>query len=199
MTTEQTSTSIAAGGELAYTTKITADTIKVTFNGVEYTCQKMSENDYGAPYNGSTNTYDWSEYPFNIAPIIEGSELVTETAGTYSVKIEVTEETATTTSCFQKAVESLTSPLPVTLTKRIINATDESPTETPEGSQSDIINALEGGRMVYLVDPNGHKYLVIGYSTPTGFDPSIEVMDNVDGVIQFGADGSKFYYPQGQA
>lgn len=90
-------------GDFIYDTPITADTVKVAFNGVEYTCQRMIEGDYGAPYNGSTETFDWSEYPFNFKSSLGGNILVTEVAGTYQVKIEAFKETVTTSECFEKA------------------------------------------------------------------------------------------------
>jgi len=63
--------------------ELTADELKITFNGVEYICPKNAEfGSYGAPFN--EGTFDWSEYPFNI----NGSNLVTQTAGTYTLKIE---------------------------------------------------------------------------------------------------------------
>lgn len=201
--TEESVTTTAQGsinpGMLSYSQFIDADSITVTFDGVEYECPRIAivgGNLYGGFADGAP---DFSEYPFAISSSTQhGNEIITETAGTYSVKVEAVQETITTTSCFQKAVESLTSPLRVTLTKRIEDATNESPTETPEGSQSNIINALDGGRMVYLVDPDGHKYLVIGYSTSEGLNPTIEVMNYVDGVVGFNSNGSKFYYPQRQ-
>lgn len=64
---------------------ITADSIKVTFNGVEYTCEKNEIDGYGASYDEATDSYtDYSIYPFFIAE----TELYTETAGTYNLKIE---------------------------------------------------------------------------------------------------------------
>lgn len=77
-------------GDLAYSEIITADTIKVTFNGTEYTCTKTaegSENYYGAEW--SEEGYDFSTYPFAIESRDDHSNyLLTETAGTYSIKIE---------------------------------------------------------------------------------------------------------------
>lgn len=63
---------------------LSADTIKVTFNGVEYTCEKQSEGG-GIIYYGSD---DFSEYPFYISINPRGSSIQTQTAGTYTLKIE---------------------------------------------------------------------------------------------------------------
>ena len=66
-------------GTIEGLTEITADTIKVTFNGTEYTCEKVDDG-----YGDSTFT----EYPFFIDSW-QGSVLLhTQTAGTYTLKIE---------------------------------------------------------------------------------------------------------------
>lgn len=70
---------------------LNADIIKVTFNGTEYECNKNANESYGAPFDESTEEFDWSEYPFNLSPIIVDNprvDLYTETAGTYTLKIE---------------------------------------------------------------------------------------------------------------
>lgn len=94
----------SAGNYLAYSEPITADTIKVTFNGTEYECNKQT-HDLGFTYYG-TNTMprigeviDWSEFPFEITDY----QLFTETAGTYQVKIEAYEKTTETSECFDRA------------------------------------------------------------------------------------------------
>ena len=94
-------------GFFAYSEPITADTIKVTFNGTEYTCDKISTQG-GGGYGGVGNTGpDFSEYPF---AIISGTRdgktrntLYTESVGTYQVKIEALEETVETSECFNMA------------------------------------------------------------------------------------------------
>ena len=105
----------AAFGTFSYSQLIDADTIVVTFDGVEYECSRTTEDDthfYGASYKGSTG-YDWSEYPFEIASSTKfGNELGTETAGTHTVKIEASEVSATITPCFEKAVVAVFDSLP---------------------------------------------------------------------------------------
>lgn len=81
---------------LSYSQEISADTIRVTFDGTEYECEKIAsdtENVYGATRNESTGTMDWSEYPFSVVSVPypdSGAEnaLLTETEGTYTIKIE---------------------------------------------------------------------------------------------------------------
>lgn len=73
-----------AFGTISNFSGTTADTIKVTFNGTEYTCEKNEMDGYGAPEN------DWSEYPFVIVqnPRTEAWNLITESPDTYTLKIE---------------------------------------------------------------------------------------------------------------
>lgn len=72
---------------------INGNSLKVTFNGTEYTCEKNEDNSYGAPYDDETG-FDWSVYPFSLIPRsnpITGDSSVrvsTQTAGTYTLKIE---------------------------------------------------------------------------------------------------------------
>ena len=91
VTTEDTPRGIVATIEGYY---ISADNIKVTFNGTEYECPKISvesANVYGG-FNESTQDFDFSEYPFAIMSATEGGstffKLYTETTGTYTLKIE---------------------------------------------------------------------------------------------------------------
>lgn len=115
LTEESVTTSGTApyiGGNFSYSSLIDADTITVTFNGTEYEADKIIQ--------GSSNFYggftpsgpDFSEYPFAIVSAPNGSVAVnmlyTESAGTYSVKIESAIVTATTTACFDKAVKKAT-------------------------------------------------------------------------------------------
>lgn len=93
---------------LAYSQAITADTLIVTFDGVEYTCPA---NDAGVAtvYGGYSPTgTDFSEFPFAIASIPNSVQLInrlfTETAGEHTVKVESTTKTVTTTPCFEQAV-----------------------------------------------------------------------------------------------
>ena len=111
--TEETVTTELEGneayGDFSYSQLIDADSITVTFDGVEYECEVNyydGEYSYGALYDDNLGTYDWSEYPFAVSSFITDSPhttLCTQTAGTYTIKIEVEEEIITTTPCFDKA------------------------------------------------------------------------------------------------
>lgn len=85
-------------GTLTYGSLITANTLKVTIDGIEYECQATESN--GAYlYGGVTPSfeYDFTDYPFAIISSPpppfrpDGNAqntLVTQTAGTYQVKVE---------------------------------------------------------------------------------------------------------------
>lgn len=76
-------------GEIVGLNSLTANTIKVTFNGTEYTCEKDENGNYGAPFNFETEQHDWSEFPFAISNLdSDGIWLITQTAGTYTLEIE---------------------------------------------------------------------------------------------------------------
>ena len=108
--------------QLSYSQFIDAETIRVTFDGVEYDCPRIalssSQNFYGG-FNLTTETPDFSQYPFAISSY-SGSEsiggrgntrdvdppqnyIISQIAGTHTVKIEIVEETITTTPCFDLA------------------------------------------------------------------------------------------------
>lgn len=105
--TEESVTTTSQGGtirgQLSYSQFIDAEVIKVTFNGTEYECPRIAIigiNAYGGFGQGGP---DFSEYPFAITSISGGTNtLATETAGTYSVKIEGMQEVATTTNASRK-------------------------------------------------------------------------------------------------
>lgn len=159
VTTETSGSEAFAMVVLAYTTPITADTIRVTINGTEYECERQNLDDasaYGAHIDEVTGTADWSQYPFAImSSSMMGNALATESASTYQIKIETLAETVETTECFRKAVNSIISdsaPLILTITER--SATTE---ECPNGGRvteynytwREVYDALASGRPCY--------------------------------------------------
>lgn len=99
--TEETVTTsagmFAISASLSYSQHITADTARITFDGVQYECEKIVD-EYGNCFYGAYSSNadkDWSEYPFTILSMPSEEDnpaevaLYTETAGTYTVKIEV--------------------------------------------------------------------------------------------------------------
>ena len=92
--------------DITLQTSTVPSTLIVTFNGTEYSCPNH-DNEFGAPYLESSDGFDWSSYPFNIYFTSFGTAgLLTENAGTYSVKAEMMVETISTSECFAKAVKS---------------------------------------------------------------------------------------------
>lgn len=142
-----------ADGEISYSDLINAEVIKVTFNGTEYECPATRYGDnygYGASWDDNLEAYDWSEYPFNIFSSNGANNLITQTAGTYTVKIEAIELNVTTTLCFRKAVDSLIASMkPMILTANT--------TETPgkvmlDREWSEIQTAFAQGRNIVVIN-----------------------------------------------
>lgn len=83
--------------DLSISDYIDVDKIKVTFNGVEYECNKTkmgNTNAYGGSVN-EANEFDFSNYPFMINSINTPNimnAVATESPGTHSIKIEVPQE-----------------------------------------------------------------------------------------------------------
>ena len=78
---------------LDYSEIIDADTIKVTFGGVEYECERIDLGNTEYAYGGvGEQGFDFSQYPFVIMSSSDSVEVAnaifTETAGTYTLKIE---------------------------------------------------------------------------------------------------------------
>lgn len=79
---------------------IEADSIRVTFDGVEYNCPKrhiteINANLYGAPTPLETGEegFDWTDFPFSIVRwngnIPATTVVTTQTAGSHSLKIDI--------------------------------------------------------------------------------------------------------------
>ena len=86
---------------------LSADTLYITFNGTEYTCEKVSTTSgfcYGDFEDGG---FIFSELPFMITGYNNPPQLFTENGGTYSLKIEVLEDQAITTHEFDVAVNTV--------------------------------------------------------------------------------------------
>lgn len=137
-----------ASGVLSYAGFITADMLKVTFNGAEYNCPAMGFSDggdamyyvYGARYQ--SDGFDWSEYPFSISSALgEDNFIATESPGTYNVQIEVVQLSSEISECFKAAVRKASAPLVLNVYNSRLNR-----------SFSEIAQAYLSGRTV-LLDP----------------------------------------------
>ena len=83
------------------------DSVIVTFNGVEYTCPVVLwDGDYGCgSVDGTFTDYPFSMGTFSIDPVSgDQTVLFTQTAGTYSIKVESVSIDVTTSTCFCAAV-----------------------------------------------------------------------------------------------
>jgi len=89
VTTEVEGGAPFAEGNIEGLTNLSADSIKVTFNGTEYECNKIVQgvnNIYGGVGEDGP---EFSQYPFAIMSSEgNGTLFFTQTAGTYSLKIE---------------------------------------------------------------------------------------------------------------
>ena len=75
--------------ELTYASPITADSIIVTFDGIEYACSSVIIDGDSYGYGGvdSSWTYDFSQYPFAIVSGTSENILATQTAGTHTISM----------------------------------------------------------------------------------------------------------------
>ena len=103
---ENLSEGIYIGG-LNYSNFINADTIKITFDGIEYECnatEYASQFMYGATVNEEENI-DFSEYPFVLDSISdEGNIIITSTPGVHTIKVETPKESEGSSSDWSTAV-----------------------------------------------------------------------------------------------
>ena len=129
-------------GDIDCDSDINADYVIVTFNGVEYLCHKKLSAGY--VYYGSV-AEDFVEYPFLIQAT-ENQFLFTETAGTYSLKVEAVEIAASTTPTFEAAVAQANAKafLPMVFIVR--------PGET---TFTEIMNACDAGNYFVVQEPGG--------------------------------------------
>lgn len=159
-------------GVLSYKDSIEYETIKITFEGTEYTCQRVEGPGLNWHYG------DGQSFMLECSP--KGSLLFTETAGTYQVKIEVPREVVETSECFEKAVKSASEPLAV-------RATTESGTITLDKTWQEIYDAFPN---VYLVDADNFK---IAVDSVGGTSPNFSVVVGISTYTTLEANG----YPSG--
>lgn len=147
--------------ELNYQNEITADEITVIFNGTTYTVPKDPDGDYGLAaltFSGPSV----GKYPFCIARVSD-TNYVYVNADVYNnhnpFTIKIIEDSVTTTECFEKAVQSATSPLIVEATFPPSAATSQSPSYLTQPASS-ILEAMFT-RGVIVKDSNGVLYSVL--------------------------------------
>lgn len=126
--------------QFTYSQEITAKTVTVTFNGVDYVVPR-GENENGAFYGEGNDGAVFTTYPFFIFTASDGyNSLETETAGTYTVT--VTAHDYQLSPDFDSAVNSAVAiPDMSTLPFRC---------ESGVTTMDDIDDALYRGRIVYF-------------------------------------------------
>lgn len=107
---------------LAYAEIVNNDSIKVTVDGVEYSCEKYTADAtvapegsafYGAGLSVSDSglSVDFSEYPFCMGSVptnVPRNTLLLQNPGTHTIKVETySSDNITTTDDFEKAVNSV--------------------------------------------------------------------------------------------
>ena len=121
-----------------------SDTLTITFQGQEYVCEANAVNG-GKYYGGFTETgQDFSQYPFALAfessndVVVSG--LITESAGTYTVKAMEEGKVVVPSEEFKQAVKSST-------TAGVLNVpyTEDNNSITLQSSWSEISTALQNG------------------------------------------------------
>lgn len=137
-----------AFGDLSYVfSEKPPETLHITFNGVEYNCDRQQMPD-GYAYS--------SDNVFTLFAYMDGTTLLTPSAGTYSIKLEVINTSVETSECFQKAVKSISAPLVVNASVSPFDASVANKSYL-DASLDDIATAfLERG--VAVVAPNGNIY-----------------------------------------
>lgn len=167
--TEESVTTNPAGntglyyGGLNYSQAINSETIRVTFDGTEYECTKHEDPTvrtyYGATpsLNGSQITIDFSEYPFMLT---EGNrtinQIMTQTQGAHSIKIEALSSSAETTECFDMAVNKVVFENAIVNSNGIFIAHLKNVNTSHEldCDKQDIINAINDNKFVIVVPPS---------------------------------------------
>lgn len=126
--------------QFTYAQPITAKTVTVTFNGVDYVVPR-GENENGAFYGEDNGGAVFTTYPFFIFTKSDGyNELQTETAGTYSIVVSANDYQLSTD--FNAAVNSAVAiPDMSTLPFRC---------ESGVTTAADINDAFHYGRIVYF-------------------------------------------------
>lgn len=159
---------------LTYAEPITADTLKVTFDGVDYTCPKISGVG-GIAYGGFGETGpDFTEFPFVISFGSASNIIYTQTAGEHTVS--ATAETVTTTETFKNEVNKLSN-----VVQLISNVT----------TVLEITNAMQEGKLLYfyesVADPTRPKlHIITRESTATD---RYDFIPEDTGIIAVKADG----------
>lgn len=173
VTTVASELSDEAVASLSYNSPISADTITVTFDGVEYICEKhIGTEDNIYVYGGFDG---FTEYPFYIVSEHRGgntaiNEIHTPTAGTHTVSVST--DVVVTTDTFKQAVNDIAG--------------------WKEESTEELFN-----ESVTTVEESGVISATLDYSGAIVSDPLIVVFDGVEYTCPKNTSGGDTYYGAG--
>ncbi len=192
VTTTQAEGESLAVGNLAFARLVDADNIKVTFDGVEYECTAQISHEVETEYlyGGISNEgeIDFSEYPFVIYFGLSfnggvNNQLLTETPGAYSIKIEVPKDDGDSQSDWSTAEVTFINTGEGVYNVRCLNVTPdglEDVTLTVNGhEQTSMIVPLYKNRYLFnsffnFINPNSQPTVTgnirIGDSAADGFE-----------------------------
>lgn len=93
-------------GELSYNKFINVNTIKITFDGIEYECNATEYESvflYGATVDEEENV-DFSKYPFVLSSYSQGSNgITTSVSGVHTIKVEIPKDNEDSSSDWSTA------------------------------------------------------------------------------------------------
>ena len=132
------------------------ETIKVTFDGIDYECARreamlndIATNVYGADVDFDTMTIDWSEYPFVITSYDSPTNTIAvETEGTYDVTIQILINSATVSDCFRQAVNEVVGSHPVLMVNTSVDSITNN--NVMDKTWQEISDALNSGTICML-------------------------------------------------
>lgn len=152
-----------AGGEFLYGSLLSAQTIKVTFNGTDYTVNRSSMD--GTYYYGEVgdSAPSFANYPFFINSLEDAgsvfNRLYTETAGTYTISANAS--TIEVSPNFASAVTASfdANALPLNCVSGVTHATEMN-------------KAQQDGRLLYFYAPSGKCFFLHNITSyPMSFYP----------------------------
>ena len=129
-----------AWGELQYSEQITADTVTITFNNVEYVCNRVESDPGVFAYGGLVDAdIDFSTFPFVIFSDPSANEIATENAGAFTIKAEATTSTIEVSDSFSQACNACvdTSTMPMLCVSGVT-------------TQDDMLSAYNQGKLLFF-------------------------------------------------
>jgi len=170
------------GAALAYSDVIDADSIIVTFDGMEYVCSRIDK--YGTHFYGGFGEQGpvFTEYPFFLSSGRNGNTVYTETASTHTVAASVT--SLQTSADFAAAV-SMASPIDASLLPfRCV------PSVT---TYAEMRAAAVAGRLLYFYTEHGDFHLVISFQNEASATAVTAYPEGQENVETYGFNGDMVF------